>query len=85
MSQSRLGSFIESLANALLGACIGLVSQIVVFPAAGVHGVRLSQNLVILGSFTAISVARSYVVRRVTEWLSRVDAWRRLVAWWKRQ
>lgn len=83
MNQTRIESFIEAMVHALFGAATGLVAQLVVFPAAGVH-VRMAQNLVILASFTAISVARTYAVRRFfVTYFHRFAAWlARLLARW---
>lgn len=64
MSQSRLHSAIESGTNVAIGYGVALAGQIVVFPLVGVEA-SMSQNLVIGAAFTAISLARSYVVRRV--------------------
>lgn len=79
MDQSKLGSLFEVLLNTALGAGIGLLSQLVVFPLNDVH-VALHQNLSILAYFTAISVARGYLVRRFANhsirsaagWLARL-------------
>lgn len=83
MNQTRIESFLEAFTHAVFGAATGLVAQLVVFPAAGVH-VRMSQNFVILASFTAISVARTYVVRRFfVSYFHRFAAWlaRKVAAW----
>lgn len=64
MIQSRLHSAIESVTNVAIGYGVALAGQIVVFPLVGVEA-SMSQNLVIGAAFTAISLARSYVVRRV--------------------
>lgn len=61
--QSRIESFIESAANVLIGYCVALVSQLVIFPIVGIY-VGLSTNLIIGLWFTVISVIRSYVLRR---------------------
>lgn len=81
MNQTRIESFIEALTHAVFGAATGLVAQLVVFPAAGVH-FRMAQNLMILASFTGISVTRTYVVRRFfVNYFHRFAAWlARLVA-----
>lgn len=63
MNQSRIGSLIETIMNTAIGFGVALLSQIVVFPMFGVH-VPLSTNLGIGAWFTAISVARSYIIRR---------------------
>ena len=63
MSQSRLGSLTESLANILIGYLIALGAQIVIFPMVGVQA-SLGQNLTIGAFFTGVSLARSYILRR---------------------
>jgi O-antigen/teichoic acid export membrane protein len=50
--------------NILIGFAVALLSQIVVFPLVGIHGVSLSTNLEIGAYFTLISLVRSYVIRR---------------------
>ena len=47
----------------MLGFGVALLSQIVVFPLFDIH-VGLSTNLGIGAWFTAISLVRSYVIRR---------------------
>lgn len=63
MNQTRLGSLIESLMNIVIGFGVALVSQLVVFPMFGIH-VPLSSNFAIGAWFTAISLVRSFVIRR---------------------
>lgn len=64
MSQSRAMSAAESVANVAIGYGVAVASQIVIFPLFGVH-LPLSDNLLIGAWFTVISLARSYVVRRM--------------------
>ena len=64
MSQSRAMSGAESVANVAIGYGVAVASQIVIFPLFGVH-LPLSDNLLIGAWFTVISLARSYVVRRM--------------------
>lgn len=64
MEQSKLGSLIESIVNIMIGLIIALLSQLVVFPLVGIHDVAFSTNLEIAAYFTAISLVRSYVIRR---------------------
>lgn len=64
MSQSRAMSAVESVANVAIGYGVAVTSQIAIFPLFGVH-LPLSDNLLIGAWFTVISLARSYVVRRV--------------------
>lgn len=63
MSQTKTHSLIESLTNVAIGYVVALLSQIVVFPMFNIY-VPLSDNLLIGLWFTAISIFRSYVVRR---------------------
>ena len=62
--QTRLQSFIESLANVFIDYGVALLSQIVVFPLFKIS-VSLVDNILIGLIFTIISIVRSYVVRRV--------------------
>lgn len=64
MSQTRLQSLIETTINIGIGYGISLVSQIVVFPLFGIH-IPISDNVFIGAIFTVISIARSYLVRRM--------------------
>ena len=65
--QSKRHSLIESCANVAIGYGVALASQLAVFPMFGIH-VPLSSNLAIGVWFTAISLVRSYVIRR---WFTR--------------
>ena len=71
MKQSRRMSLIEALSNVAIGYGVAVLAQIAVFPLFGLH-VSLSDNLFIGALFTAVSVARSYAVRRIFE---RMRAW----------
>jgi hypothetical protein len=63
VTQSHLGSMIESAVNVMIGYCVALVSQLLIFPLFNIN-VSLSTNLWIGVWFTGISLARSYFVRR---------------------
>ena len=63
MTQSRLQSLIESLMNIMIGYCVALASQLAIFPLFDIH-VSLETNIWIGVWFTAISLVRSYVIRR---------------------
>jgi len=64
MSQSRTMSGLESVANVAIGYGIALATQVIVFGALEIP-VSLDQNLWIGAVFTAVSLARSYVMRRI--------------------
>lgn len=64
--QSRRMSLVESIANVVVGFGIAVLTQIAVFPIFGLQ-VSLTDNLVIGLAFTAVSIARSFALRRVFE------------------
>lgn len=61
--QTRLWSIIESCLNVAVGFAVALIAQIVIFPIYDMQ-VSIGTNLQIGAWFTAISIARSYFVRR---------------------
>ncbi|MGX5220295.1 DUF7220 family protein [Pseudomonas segetis] len=61
--QSRIGSLFESAVNIAIGYFVALMSQLIIFPQFDIN-VPLSTNLWIGAWFTAISLVRSYVIRR---------------------
>ena len=65
--QSRMMSLVEALANVVVGR-IGVALQIVLFPVFG-FTVSIRQNLIIGLVFTAVSIVRSYALRRIFEML----------------
>jgi hypothetical protein len=66
MKQSRAMSLVESVANVVVGYAVAVATQILIFPAFGVH-VTLAQNMKISAAFTVISICRSFTLRRVFE------------------
>ena len=63
MTQSRLGSLIESVANIAVGLAVSVVANILVLPHYG-YSRGVSEAVQIGAIYTAISLARSYVLRR---------------------
>jgi hypothetical protein len=63
MRQSRLMSLVEAIANVAIGYGIA-VAQFVGFPLFGVSA-TIGQNLAIGAIFTVVSLARSYLPRRL--------------------
>ena len=63
MTQTRLESLVEACTNTVIGFGVALLSQIVIFPQYGVH-VEMSTHIGITLWFTAVSVARGYILRR---------------------
>jgi hypothetical protein len=66
MRQSRLMSLLEAMANIAVGLLLAVATQIVVFPILGLQA-SLGQNVMLSLVFTAISIARSFVIRRLFE------------------
>lgn len=62
--QSRRASLLEVTLNTSTGFLTSLATQWVVFPMFDFRP-ALSQNLIITAIFTIVSVARSYIWRRV--------------------
>jgi hypothetical protein len=71
--QTRLGSIVEAVLNVVVGFGVAVTAQIIVFPIF--LGVRpdIETNLLIGLVFTAISLIRSYILRRLltgNRWLT---------------
>lgn len=64
MSQSKKGSLIEALINTAIGFSINFTANLIVLPAFGFDSLTVETNIYIGLAYTAISVVRSYVVRR---------------------
>ena len=62
--QTKKQSFIESLTSTTIGIIIGIVLNVTILPIFG-YPVSLSDSLWISVIFTAVSVIRSYAVRRI--------------------
>jgi len=70
MGQSRHMSAVEAMVGAAIGYIVAVATQMVVFPLFGLR-VGVIENLGIGVAFTAVSVVRSYLVRRLFERLHR--------------
>lgn len=70
MKQTRWMSFVESVANVLVGYGVAVLTQMLVFPLFGMRA-TVSDNLLIGVIFTVVSLARSFTLRRVFEGLRR--------------
>lgn len=64
MAQSRLGSAVEAVANVAVGYTINMLANFLIFPLFG-WSLTLGENLLLGVIYTAISLARSFVLRRV--------------------
>lgn len=68
--QSRAMSFVEAVANVVVGYGVAVATQMMVFPLFGLHA-TLHQNLAIGSIFTGVSIVRSYSLRRLFERLRK--------------
>lgn len=66
MRQSRSMSLVEAAANVGVGYALAVLTQIAVFPWFGIAA-GIEEHLTIGLAFVAVSLARSYVLRRVFE------------------
>lgn len=62
--ESKIQSAIESIVNVVIGYTVGVVSQMLIFPMFGIVA-SLSDNMAMALWFTAVSLVRSYVIRRM--------------------
>lgn len=66
MKQSRAMSLVEAVVNVGVGYAVAVITQILIFPVFGLH-TTLAQNLKMGAVFTVVSIARSYILRRLFE------------------
>jgi hypothetical protein len=59
-------SFVEAIVNVAVGYGIAVLTQILIFPAFGLH-TTLAQNLQMGLVFTGVSICRSFLLRRLFE------------------
>ena len=66
MKQSRTMSMVEAATNVIVGYVLAIATQIVVFPWFGLEA-ALGEHLTIGMAFVGVSMARSYLLRRLFE------------------
>ena len=69
-AQSRAGSLTEAIANVVAGYVLAILVQRIAYPLFSIT-TSLATDSIIAGLFTATSLARSYMLRRVFEALGR--------------
>jgi len=69
--QSRTMSLVEAVTNVVVGFMLALLTQIAIFPMFGLV-VSVADNLIIDGIFAAVSILRSFALRRLFEAVRRV-------------
>ena len=68
MGQTKRMSLFESFTNIAIGYGVAVISQLIIFPWFGID-IPLRSNFLIGAWFTVISLARSYCIRRVYNWM----------------
>jgi hypothetical protein len=63
-------SAFESIINVLIGYLVSVAANILILPLFG-HDVTIADSFAIGLAFTAVSLIRSYVLRRAFNWLER--------------
>jgi uncharacterized membrane protein (DUF485 family) len=61
--QSKLSSLYEAILNTIIGYVVALAAQFIVYPMYG-HSFTFGQNVQIGLIFMALSLIRSYIIRR---------------------
>lgn len=74
MKQSRRASFAEATTNTLVGYGVAIAAQVAIFPLFGIY-ISVADHAVIGLLFTAVSLVRSYVLRRLFEALRVSEVW----------
>lgn len=76
MSQSKLMSLTEALANTAVGLFLAFMVNAALMHWTGVTASPM-QNLLIVSGHTVVSVVRSYLLRRLfnAQWRPRLQAW----------
>ncbi len=64
MTQTRQRSALESVTNVVVGYLVAIAAQVVVFPFFGIQ-IGWGSHLGIGLFFTAVSLVRSYTLRRI--------------------
>ena len=66
--QSRVMSAIEASTNVLIGYLVSVAANIIILPLFG-YDVTVADSFAIGLAFTAVSLVRSYVMRRAFNWI----------------
>jgi hypothetical protein len=70
--QSRMMSLVEAVVNVVVGYGVAVATQMIVFPWFGLS-LRLEQNLKMGAIFTAVSLLRSFLLRRAFNQLTHAE------------
>lgn len=65
MKQTRIDSLMEAVTNTSIGLVVSTIANATLTPAVLGHPITVAENVILSAGFTAISIARSYTLRRV--------------------
>lgn len=68
--QTKIQSLLESVVNIFIGFIIAVLSQIMIFPLFDIH-TTTAENIEIAIYFTFVGLVRSYLLRRMFNYLHR--------------
>lgn len=68
MSQKKWVSFLEIVINISCGYFLAVIMQMILFPMFGVE-ISMAANFELAAIFTVVSILRSYVFRRIFNWI----------------
>lgn len=63
--QSRIDSFMEALTGTMIGLAVSTVANATLTPWVLGHPISVHENVILSAGFTVISIARTFVIRRV--------------------
>lgn len=63
--QSKLMSMVESWVNVFVGLTVSMIGNAIILPAVIGHHLSVRENVILTAFYTALSVVRSYALRRV--------------------
>lgn len=67
MAQSRIASLMEATANVAFGYCVSVAAGQFIYPLFD-SSITLTENMGITLMFTLLSLARTYITRRLFNW-----------------
>ncbi len=70
--QSKRNSAFEAISNVAIGYLVSVLANVLILPLFG-YNVTIGDSFAIGLAFTAVSLARSYVLRRVFNRLDRIN------------
>lgn len=80
MTQSKADSFMEAVINVVIGTIIYTVVNYTILASFLGIPISVGQSLAISGIFTVVSVARSYIIRRL---FNGKSVWESIKQWHK--